>query len=157
MLFACIFFCLLHSCRPFDCAVNSAYKKYIQWKWYDWDVNSICHRLDYFHRQCNNRHIKMDAELESIHGALDIMTRLYTTGQSVWILAGGLFLDKVFFFRSSFLEPHLFWSLVFGSLSFFFGFTFSSGSLVSFLHLFLSTYICLPHVQVWGDVTIYST
>jgi hypothetical protein len=70
---------------------------------------------------------------------------------------GDLFLDKVFFFRSSFLEPQFFWSLVFGSLFFFFGFTCSSGSLVSFFHLFLSTYICLGHVQVWGGVTIYST
>jgi hypothetical protein len=50
----------------------------------------------------------------------------------------------------SFLEPHFFLSLVFGSLFFIFGFTCSSGSLVSFLHLFLSTYICLRHVQVRG-------
>jgi hypothetical protein len=51
---------------------------------------------------------------------------------------GDLFLDKVFFFRSSlfFLEPHLLFILIFGSLFFFFGFTCSSGTLVSFFHLF---------------------
>jgi hypothetical protein len=69
-------------------------------------------------------------------------------GQQISALngVGDLFLDKVFFFRSSllFLEPHFFCSLVFGSLFFFFGFTWCSpGSLVSFLHLYLSTYICL--------------
>jgi hypothetical protein len=79
ILFACISFCLLCSCCPFDHAVNSVYNKYIQWKRYDWDVNSICHGLDHLHRQCDNRHIKMDAELELIHGALDVMTWLYDT------------------------------------------------------------------------------
>jgi hypothetical protein len=80
MLFACISFCLLGSCRPFDRAVKLAYKKYIQWKRYDWDVNSICHGLDTLHRQCVKRHIKMDAELELIFGALDVMTQSYDTG-----------------------------------------------------------------------------
>ncbi len=80
MLFAHISFHLLRSCCPFDCAVNSAYKQYIHWKKYELDVNSICHGLDYFHWQCNNRHIKMDAESELIRGALDILTRLYDTG-----------------------------------------------------------------------------
>jgi hypothetical protein len=79
MLFSCISFCLLRSCRPFDCAVKLAYKKYIQWKRYDCDVNSICHGLDSLHWQCDKRHIKMDAELELICGALNVMTRLYDT------------------------------------------------------------------------------
>ncbi len=79
-LFACISFCLLHSCCPFDHAVNLAYKQYIHRKRYELDVNSICHGLDYFHQQCNNRHIKMDAELELICGALDVLTWLYDTG-----------------------------------------------------------------------------
>jgi hypothetical protein len=72
---------------------------------------------------------------------------------------GDLFLDELFFFRSSlfFFEPHFFWSLIFDSLFFFFGFTCSSGAMVSFFHLFLSTYICLRHVQVWGGVTIEIT
>jgi hypothetical protein len=47
MLFACIFFRLLRSCCPFDCAVNSAYKQYIHWKKYELDVNSIHHGLDW--------------------------------------------------------------------------------------------------------------
>jgi hypothetical protein len=80
MLFTCISFRLLCSCCPFDCDVNSAYKQYIYWKRYKLGVNSICHGLDYFHRQCNNRHIKMDAKLELICGALDVLTRLYDTG-----------------------------------------------------------------------------
>ncbi len=80
MIFVCISFHLLRSCCPFDHAVNSAYKQYIHWKRYELDVNSICHGLDYFHRQCNNRHIKMDVESELICGALDILTRLYDTG-----------------------------------------------------------------------------
>jgi hypothetical protein len=75
-------------------------------------------------------------------------------GQWISVLngVGDLFLDKVFFFMSSlfFLEPHFFWGLIFGSLFFFFGFTCSSGASVSFFHLFLYTYICLQHVQVWG-------
>ncbi len=74
MLFASISFRFLRSCRPFDHAVKSAYNKYIQWKRYDWDVNSICHGLDSLHRQCNKRHIKMDAEPELIQGALNVMT-----------------------------------------------------------------------------------
>jgi hypothetical protein len=80
MLFACISFHLLCSCFPFNRAVKLAYKKYIQWKRYDWDVNSIHHGLDSPHQQCIKRHIKMDAESELIHGELDIMTQLYDTG-----------------------------------------------------------------------------
>ncbi len=80
MLFAHISFCLLRSCRPFDRAVKSVYKKYIQWKRYDWDVNSIRHGLDSFHRQCNNKHIKMDVESELLRGALDVLARSYDTG-----------------------------------------------------------------------------
>jgi hypothetical protein len=59
---------------------NRHTKKYIQWKRYDWDVNSICHGLDSFHLQCDNKHIKMDVELELLHGALDVLARSYNTG-----------------------------------------------------------------------------
>jgi hypothetical protein len=80
MLFACISFCLLRSCRPSNCAVNSVYKQYIHWKRYELDVNSIHHGLDYFYWQCNKSHIKMDAESKLICGALDVLTRSYNTG-----------------------------------------------------------------------------
>jgi hypothetical protein len=80
MLFACISFRLLHSCCHFNHAVNLAYKQYIHLKRYELDVNSIHHGLDYFHQQCNNRHIKMDAESELICSAIDILTQSYDTG-----------------------------------------------------------------------------
>jgi hypothetical protein len=80
MLFACISFCLLCSCCLFNCAIKLAYKKYIQWKRYDWDVNFICHGLDSLHPQCIKRHIKMDAELELVLSALEVMTQSYNTG-----------------------------------------------------------------------------
>jgi hypothetical protein len=80
MLFACISFHLLRSCRPFNRAVNLAYKQYIHWKRYELNVNSIRNGLDYFHRQCDNRHIKMDAESKLICGALDLLTQLHDTG-----------------------------------------------------------------------------
>ncbi len=79
MLFAHILFCLLRSCCPFDCAVNLMYKQYIHWTRKELDVNSIHHGLDYFHRQCDNRHVKMDVELELIRSALDVLTRSYDT------------------------------------------------------------------------------
>jgi hypothetical protein len=80
MLFAPISFCILHSCRPFDRAVRSAYKQYIHWTRKEFYVNSICKGLDYFHWKCNNMHIRMDVELELLCGALDVLARLYDTG-----------------------------------------------------------------------------
>ncbi len=46
----------------------------------EFDANSIHNGLDYFHRQCNNRHIRIDVESELLCGALDVMARLYNTG-----------------------------------------------------------------------------
>jgi hypothetical protein len=80
MLFARIFFRLLHSCCPFDHAVKLAYNQYIHWTREEFDVDSICNGLDYFYQKCNKRHIKMDAELELICDALDVMTQSYGTG-----------------------------------------------------------------------------
>jgi hypothetical protein len=88
MLFARITLHILRSCCPFDCAVKLAYKKYIQWTKQGYDANSIRNGLDYFHRQCNNRHIRMDVESELLRGALDvlalssldILARSYDTG-----------------------------------------------------------------------------
>jgi hypothetical protein len=80
MLFACISFRILRSCCPFDCAVKLAYKKYILWMKTKIDANYIRIGLDYFHRQCNNRHIRMDVEPELLCGALDVLTWSYDTG-----------------------------------------------------------------------------
>jgi hypothetical protein len=80
MLFACISFRILRSCRPFDRAVKSAYKKYILWMKTNIDANYIRIGLDYFHWQCNNRHIRIDVESELIRGALGVLTRSYDTG-----------------------------------------------------------------------------
>jgi hypothetical protein len=76
MLFACIYFRILSSCRPFDGAVKSAYKKYILWTKTNIDVNYIRIGLDSFHQQCNNRHIRMDVESELLRGALDVLALL---------------------------------------------------------------------------------
>jgi hypothetical protein len=62
----------------------------------------------------------MDAKLKSICGTLDVLTRSYDTGYSVWILSGGLFHDKnfllqVFLFRTTFIFGA--WSLVLFSFS----------------------------------------
>ncbi len=65
MLIVCISFRLLRSCPPFDRAVKSAYNQYIHWTREEFDVNSICNGLDYFHQKCNKRHIKMDDGLHS--------------------------------------------------------------------------------------------
>ncbi len=80
MLFACISFRILRSCCPFDRAVKSAYKKYILWTKTNIDANYICIGLDYFHRQCDNRHIRMDVESELLRGPLDVLTQSYDTG-----------------------------------------------------------------------------
>jgi hypothetical protein len=80
MLFARISVCILRNCCPFDCAVKSAYKQCIHWTRKEFDVNSIHNGLDYFHRQCDNRHIRMDVEPESLRGALDVLAWLYDTG-----------------------------------------------------------------------------
>jgi hypothetical protein len=80
MLFACISFRILRSWCPFDCAVKSAYKQYIHWTRKEFDVNSICNGLDYFHWQCDNRHIRMDVESELLCGAFDVLARSYNTG-----------------------------------------------------------------------------
>jgi hypothetical protein len=80
MLFAFISFCILCSCCPFDRAVKSAYKQYIHWTRKEFNVNSICNGLDYFHRKCDNLHIRMDVELELLCGALDVLARSYDTG-----------------------------------------------------------------------------
>jgi hypothetical protein len=66
---------------------------------------------------------------------------------------GDLFLDKVIFFRSSLF---FFRTTFFSKLGLWFSFLFLWLHLlfwclvVSFLHLFLSPYICLRHLQVWG-------
>jgi hypothetical protein len=80
MLFACISFRILHSCCPFDRAVKSAYKQYIHWTRKEFNVNSICNGLDYFHRKCDNMHIRMDVELELLCSALDVLAWSYDTG-----------------------------------------------------------------------------
>jgi hypothetical protein len=80
MLFACISFSVLCSCCPFDHAVKLAYKQYNHWMRKEFDVSSICNGLDYFHQQCNNRHIRMDVELELLCGALDVLAWSYDTG-----------------------------------------------------------------------------
>ncbi len=79
MLFARISFRILRSCRPFDRAVKSVYKKYILWTKTNIDANYIRIGSDYFHRQCDNRHIRMDVESELLRGTLDILTRSYDT------------------------------------------------------------------------------
>ncbi len=73
MLFTRISFRILRSCCPFDCAVKSAYKQYIHWTKKEFDANSIRNGVDYFHRQCNKRHIKMDVESELLCGAADVL------------------------------------------------------------------------------------
>jgi hypothetical protein len=73
MLFTRVSFRVLRSCCPFDCAVKLAYKQYIHWTKKEFDANSIRNGLDYFHRQCNKRHIKMDVESESLRGAVDVL------------------------------------------------------------------------------------
>jgi hypothetical protein len=50
MLFTCISFRILCSFSPFNSAVKLAYKQYIHWTKKEFDVNSICNGLDYFHR-----------------------------------------------------------------------------------------------------------
>jgi hypothetical protein len=80
MLFACISFRILRSCCPFDHAVETAYKQYIHWMRKEFDVNSICNGLDYFHWKYDNMHIRMDVESELLCSALDILARSYDTG-----------------------------------------------------------------------------
>ncbi len=48
-----------------------------------YDANSIRNGLDYFHRQCNNRHIRMDVESELlvlVLSSLDVLAQSYDTG-----------------------------------------------------------------------------
>jgi hypothetical protein len=73
---------LLHTAQlsPFDRAVKSAYKQYIHWMKKEFVANSIRNGLDYFHRQCNNRHIRMDVELELLCSALDVLAWSHETG-----------------------------------------------------------------------------
>jgi hypothetical protein len=65
---------------PFDCSVKSAYKQYIHLTKKEFNVNSICNGLDYFHQKCDNMHIRMDVESELLFGALDVLAWLYDTG-----------------------------------------------------------------------------
>ncbi len=39
----------------------------------EFNANSIRNGLDYFNRQCNKRHIKMDEESELLCGAADVL------------------------------------------------------------------------------------
>jgi hypothetical protein len=80
MLFACISFCILCRCCPFDHAVKLVYKQYIHGTRKEFNVNSICNGLDCFHRKCNSMHIRMDVESELLRGALDALAWLYDTG-----------------------------------------------------------------------------
>jgi hypothetical protein len=86
MLFARVTFRILRSYRPFDCAVKSCYKNYIQWTKQGYDANSIRNGLDSLHRQYNNRHIRMDVEPELLRGALDVLIL-----SSLDVLAASLF------------------------------------------------------------------
>jgi hypothetical protein len=38
-----------------------------------YNANSICNGLDSLHRQCDNRHIRMDVESELLRSSLDVL------------------------------------------------------------------------------------
>ncbi len=79
MIFARVILRILSSCCHFDCAVKSAYRRYIRWTKTYIDSNYIRVGLDALHQLCNKRHIKMDVELELLRGAVDVLTRSYDT------------------------------------------------------------------------------
>jgi hypothetical protein len=80
MIFARVILRILRSCFPFDCAVKSAYRRYIRWAKTNIDANYIRVGLDALHQLCDKRHIKMDVESELLCGAVDVLIRSYDTG-----------------------------------------------------------------------------
>ncbi len=80
MLFAHVSLRILHSRRPFDRAVKSAYRRYIRWTKTNIDATYIRDGLDALHQLCDKRHINMDVESELLRGAMDVLTRTYDTG-----------------------------------------------------------------------------
>jgi hypothetical protein len=80
MIFARVILRILRSHCPFDCAVKSAYRRYIHWTKTNIDANYIRVGLDALHQLCGKRHIKMDVESEFLCGAVDVLTRSYDTG-----------------------------------------------------------------------------
>ncbi len=80
MLFACVILRILRSRRPFDCAVKSAYRRYIRWTKTNIDATYIRDGLDALHQLCDKRHINMDVESELLCGAMDGLTPSYDSG-----------------------------------------------------------------------------
>jgi hypothetical protein len=79
MIFACVILRILRSRCPYDCAVKSAYRRYIHWTKTNIDANYIRVGLDALHQLCDKRHIKMDVDSELLRSAVDVLTRSYDT------------------------------------------------------------------------------
>jgi hypothetical protein len=86
MIFARVILRILHSRCPFDCAVKSAYSRYIRWTKTNIDATYIRHGLNTLHQLCDKHYIKMDVESESLRGAVDVLSPvgcLDTSGRPV--------------------------------------------------------------------------